>query len=570
MNIDTYATYFPTSLDNENLSRYHQNLRLWVAANSAEDIDTHPGSVVGDLILGASSIVNAGVDTALSNFTDDLDLANPAAGKIFNCDFVGKYLENFSTSNYTDISSSGTIRLVFNTAEFREIDRGIQFAFNSQVFMPRVYKEGPIRILPPGQLRDPNKNDVVLTGINNRFFADISVYSMDDAGVGNLAQFSVSEQITGLIEAYAIGAFWVKSQTNSLPDLANKTRITAVSANATNRSGLVRLVRQEFPEVTAVSPVISSDVEMARQVVNPIGIPSPKIDLYVKTTMYGTEFKEAVRLNLDQATNTYFGEISLSETPLIIDSIFFTDLEDNKLNFSSYFLSTKESLPALSAAGSSNFKVWVNVEQELMANGSPLRPPLRDAVTGERYQLFEVVYRADPGVKIIEEFFSSPDTKPIGVDIVVKSFVPIDFSALYVNHSRRRGVKIDQAKASAEILAYLQGVSWPDSYSDASIIDSMFYAGASNVFKIEASSVLRVSPCSHVLFSAPQTAQEALDNGIAAPTFNINGSNNFGFTARDSNSNFAENLHYATGPRNLSFMLDKSKILFREVGNNVL
>jgi hypothetical protein len=570
MSIDTFSTYFPATLDNTDLSRYHQNLRLWVAANSTEDIDTHPGSVVGDLIVGSSSIINAGLDTALSNFASDLDLANPAAGKIYNCEFVSKYLENFSTSNYTDITSSGIIRLVFTTPTFKQVDRSLQFKQGNQIFMPRVYKEGSIRILPPGQKRDPNRNDLVLTGINNRFYVDMSVYSMDESTVENLDTFELSELIPDIVEAYAVGTFWTREQTNSLQDLANKTRVTAVSANSTNRSGLVRLVRQEFPEVTAVSPVVSSDREMARQSVNPLGIPEPKIDLYVKTALYGTILKEPVRLNYDAATNSYFGEIILTENPLVLDTVFFADIEDQSLDFKSYFYSTNSKMPKLSAAGSSNFRMWLHVPAKMMANGAPLLEPVRDLTTNQLYQVFEVTYRADPGIRIIEDFFSSPDTKPIGVDLAVKSFVPIDFTALYINHARKRGVRLDQAKASSEILTYLQNVSWPDSYSDASIIDSMFYAGASNVFKIESDATLRVCPCMYVLSEEPTSIASLSSISQEVPNFIVTGSNNFALSVSDDNSNFEENLHYATGPRNISFLLDRSNILFREVGNNVL
>jgi hypothetical protein len=570
MSIDTFSTYFPTTLDNLDLVRYHQNLRLWVAANSTEEVDTHPGSVVGDLIVGSSSIINAGLDAALTNFTSDLDLANPASGKIYNCEFVSKYLENFSTSNYTDITSSGVIRLVFTTPTFKQVDRSIQFRSGTQIFMPRVYKEGAIRILPPGQKRDPNRNDVVLTGINNRFYVDISVYSMDESTVENLDTFELSELIPDIVEAYAVGTFWTRAQTNSIQDLANKTRVTAVSANSTNRSGLVRLVRQEFPEVTAVSPVISSDVEMARQSVNPLGLPEPKVDLYVKTALYGSALKEPIRLDYDVTTNSYFGEVIFTETPLAIDAVFFADIEDQNLEFKSYFYSTNSKMPKLSAAGSSNFRVWLHVTPKIMANGAPLLPPLRDTATNQLYQVFEVTYRADPGIKIIEDFFSSPDTKPIGVDLVVKSFVPIDFTALYINHSRKRGVRLDQSKASSEILTYLQNVSWPESYSDASIIDSMFYSGASNVFKIESDAVLRLCPCTHVLNEVPSTVSALESISQEVPTFIITGSNNFAISVSDTNPDFEENMHYATGPRNISFLLDRSSILFREVGNNVL
>lgn len=572
MNINTFSTYYPNVLDNNNLAAYHENLRLWLAANATQDIDTKPGSVVGDLILGSESIINAALDQALSNFTSDLDLANPASGIIYNCDFVGKYLENFSTTNYTEINSSGTIRLIFTDSLYRTIDRGTQFRVNNQIFLPRVYKEGNIRILSPGQTKNDLYNDYLLTGLGNRFYVDIPVYSMEQATVTNLENFEISEIVTGLIEIYAVGDFWSKSSTASIQELAAKTRVTAVSSNATTRSGLVRLVRQEFPDVKAVSPVVGGDYEMTRQSVNPLGLPSPVVDLYVKTPLYGTEMKEPVRLNFDDANQCYFGEIVLQDTPLKIKSVAFSDLEETLLEFNSYFYSSDPTSPALSAYGTSNNRIWIKIPVPKNSSGIAILPPVVDTGSNIFYQIFEITYVCDPGLKIIEDFFTAPDTKPIGVDIKVKLFRPIDFTALFINHSRKRGVKLNQAKAREEIALYLQTISWPESYSDATIIDSMFYAGASNVFKVESEAELLVGPCDYLIRQVPSSIAYVNDtNNIEEiPKFRITGSNSFAYKTKDIDSNFEDNMHYSTGPRNISFLLNSNQILFREVGNNVV
>lgn len=572
MNINTFATYFPNTLDTENLSAYNENLRLWLAANHETELDTKPGSVIGDLVVNSESIINAALDQALSNFTSDLDLANPASGVIYNCDFVGKYVENFSTTSYTDISSSGTIRLIFSDDSYRVIDRGTQFRNNGQIFVPRVYKDGNLRILSPGQTKSYDTNDYVLTGIGSRFYVDIPVYSMEGAEVANLDTFEISELVTGLVEIYAVGDFWSKSTTNSIQELANRTRVTAVSANATTRSGLVRLVRQEFPEMLAVSPVLVGDYEMTRQSVNPLGLPSPVVDLYIKTPTYGTVLKEPIRLNFDETTQSYFGELLLQDSPLKINSLAFSDNSLETLEFTSYFLSDADNLPALSAYGTTKNRIWVNVPVPLNSSGTAILPPVLDPVTNLFYQIFEVTYTADPGLRIVEDFFASPDTKPVGIDLVVRSFLPIDFTALYVNHARKRGVKINQAKARSEITSYLQTISWPDTYSDASIIDSMFYSGASNVFKIEADAELLVGPCDYLLREVPADASFVLDenNITEIPKFRITGSNNFGYVSKDTEPDFEINTHYATGPRNISFLINNNQILFREVGNNVV
>jgi hypothetical protein len=568
--INLYTTYLDSEITREELAASHEKLRNWISVNFDTELDTRPGSVFGDLNINPEAFIQASSEKALTNFCSDLDLANAANGKIFNCDFVSSYLENFASKNFSDITSSGTIRLVFSDPSYREIDKGLQFRILNQVFLPRVYSDGPIKILSPGQTPEVGSNDFVLYGLGERFFTDISVYSMDVSNVTSLQQFEVSEKITGLTSAYAIGDFWSASTSNSLPDIASKTRITAVSANASSRSGLVKMIKQEFPDINSVSPVLPIDYEMARQTVNPIGLTTPKVDLFVRTPLYGTTFKQPFRLYLDQTSDCYFGEINFIDPPLKIDSINFADLTGGNLLFEDYILSADPNLPALSCVGSRYSRIWVKIPTPKDASGIPILQPIPDEEQNTFYQNFEVTYRTDPGLKVIDKFLTSPDTKPIGVDIVVKMFTPLDFNALYISYSRRRGVKLDQAKASTEISQYLSTIAWPDSYSDASIIDSMFYSGASNVFRIDADADLLISPTRYLLRTTPLNAAAATANRQEIPSFKIQNSANFTLQTRDNNTEFEENFLYATGPRNISFLISTDKILFRETGSNVL
>jgi hypothetical protein len=568
--INLYTTYLDGEVSREELAAAHEKLRNWISANFDANLDTRPGSVFGDLNLNPEAFIQATSEKALTNFCSDLDLANAASGKIYNCDFVSAYVQNFSSRTYTEITSSGTIRLVFTDSNYREIDKGLQFRSGEQIFLPRVYSDGPIKILPPGQTPEAGSNDFVLYGLGDRFFTEISVYSMDAAEIANLEEFEVSENITGLVSVYAVGDFWSASTSNSLPDVANKTRITAISANATSRSGLVRLIQQEFPDTLSISPVLSGDYEMAQQVINPLGLTIPKIDLYVRTPLYGTTFKQPFKLYLDETDNSYFGEVNFIDPPLKIDSVNFADLTGGNLTFEDYIVSSNVNLPALSCVGSKYSRIFIRIPVPKDSTGAPLLPSLPDDVNGGFYQNFEVTYRTDPGMKVIDNFLSSPDTKPVGVDIVVKMFHPIDFSALYVNYARRRGVKLNQAKASTEINQYLSAIAWPDTYSDAQIIDSMFYAGASNVYKIESDAKLLVAPTQYLLREIPEDANDAKTNKELIPVAQIQSSYNFGSKSRDENPDFETNMHYATGPKNISFLIDSTKILFRENGTNVL
>lgn len=568
--INLYTTYLDSNVSTEELAAAHEKLRNWISVNFDANLDTRPGSVFGDLNINPEAFIQATSEKALTNFCSDLDLANAASGKIFNCDFVASYLENFSSKNFSDITSSGTIRLVFSDPSYREIDKGLQFKSANQIFLPRVYSDGPIKILAPGQTSESGSNDFVLYGLGERFFTDVSVYSMDPASVENLEQFETSEKITGLTSAFAVGDFWSASTSSSLPDIASKTRITAVSANATSRSGLVKMIKQEFPDINSVSPVLPKDFEMARKTINPIGLTIPKVDLFVRTPLYGTTFKQPFKLYLDQTSNCYFGEINFIDPPLKIDSINFADLTGGNLEFEDYILSSNPNLPALSCVGSKYSRIWVKIPVPKDIDGIPLLQPIPDEDQNEFYQNFEVTYRTDPGLKVIDNFLSSPDTKPIDIDIVVKMFIPIDFTAMFISYARRRGVKLDQAKAATEINQYLSTISWPDTYSDASIIDSMFYAGASNVFRIDADADLRISPTKYLLREEPSSAASAVANRQEIPTTKIQNSYNFGLYSMDSTPDFEENLHYATGPRNISFLISTDKILFRESGTNVL
>ena len=97
-------------------------------------LDMRPNSVFGDLLLSPSAFQWGSAETAMSRFMSDLDLANVAAGTIYSCDFVTKFLANFAPTDAVYIQSTGMLRLTFSTGAAVTLDRGIQFLFGTDIF----------------------------------------------------------------------------------------------------------------------------------------------------------------------------------------------------------------------------------------------------------------------------------------------------------------------------------------------------------------------------------------------------------------------------------------------------
>ena len=103
-------------------------------------VDMRPNSVFGDLVLSPLSHILAAFETGTSRMFSDLDLSNVAAGTIYNCDFVKKYLDNFGQGQVYEYPSTGVVQLQFSSPDPKLVDAGSKFLFEGDNGIDYIYE----------------------------------------------------------------------------------------------------------------------------------------------------------------------------------------------------------------------------------------------------------------------------------------------------------------------------------------------------------------------------------------------------------------------------------------------
>jgi hypothetical protein len=566
--MDIIDTYFPEPSDVQldRLVSMRARVAAWLAKQDPT-LDTRPGSVFGDLMVQPSAAMLASIEQGLENVLSDFALENVAAGTIYNCPFVAQYLRNFVPDDVEANVASGYLRLVFDAEVDIELDKGMTFISPSdEEFAVRVYNTGPIKILPVNNVAEPNTNSFILRQTSiTRYFVDIPVYGSAVIAVPKGSTFATSDDVPNLVSVTAIADFYLPPSSVGLVNKAKKatTAFHAISLNT--RAGVVRAVSREFPDVEYVSPVLAGDYEMMRGVENIFGINPPTADIYVRSSLYGSVFKEVVRLVYFEADDVYMAAFSPAHVPLKFTQVEYTGNPDSPLTFSSYCRSTSTEFPMLSAAFSDNMEYWIKVPMPRDAlTNNPLVPP---AFTddGEGYQYFEVSYMSDPVYEGVKDFIMSDDNRPMGVSINVRLPDPLIFTQLLIGYTRKKGTIFNKSKAVTEIGELFARFSPTESYSDSKVIDSMFYSGATTVTSIQSSANACVAPADYYVLEGSIGEPDDLDDlSVLVDAPFIASSTYFLSPFKDNNPDFEENLRYAYGPRNAAFILDPANIKFSE------
>ena len=540
------------------------------------DTDMSPGSVFGDNFVDPVSYYMAAQEVAMGRYMSDLDLENVSQGIIFNCDFVEKYLGNFVDSHNNWLQASGVLRLVFNEDKAYTLDRGIRFRTGvndlTNNFSIRLPFEGDYQILPTTGELTPGTNNKKLSEIGvNTFVVDLPVTG--DMGTPLLSggTLTVNHIIPELVSITALYDFFDASEALTLPVLAQRSRQTYYSKGLTSRGNASSLIRKEFPGVVGVSPVLSGDNIMLRTAANLFGVYDGGMDLYVKSK--GFTFKETSTIKLVYSDydagvpgvgKSFKGLLELPGTPYYVDSVVWEDDPLVVLDYDFVTASKDASrAPMLTAADSNLDKTYINVQ--MPNNGTDLIDTQVDG-DGKEYALFQITYRMDPLLSGISDFVQGPDTAPIGVDVLVKGFVPIVIHDLTVNYRKDSGRSFNRTKAREEILNYLTTLAHPETITLSRIADTMFYAGASDVVSVDVDAdihwalgtkVSSVEKSSTDLLEADTVTvvREAVDSldlmkttvidpnlGAAGENFKAGSVRNFCYVIDPENINFSEEL----------------------------
>ena len=579
---DFVNLYFPSvdELTESQIQSARRRAEIFIKQFDSE-VDTRPNTPFGDLHLNNLARFLAAMEIAHGRFMSDLDLEQIAAGTIYNCDFVKKYLRNFAVYDQETLSSSGVVRLTFCVDAAVTIDRRARYQFGDDVFELRLPNTGPLEVLPVGSSPPTNTNVRVLTQIDeDRYAIDVGVKGVMTAQVSEGDAGTTDYPLNDLTGIAALYDFEFGTPPSSLSTLASKARETFYPASLTTVGGTRNYLKREFPDLRAASPVISGDTEMIRDMSQPLGLGAGYLDVHVQSVGHAGTDQHYVTLQYysEQGGNPvdrYIGELDLVEPPQRIISIVSAADADIPLGLDTDAVeiiseSTDQSnAPLAQAAYSVNEKLWIAIDMPRTELGASRLTNDIDLDTGAETHKFLITYQTDPMVRVVDEDVESRTVKPIGVNVLVRGMVPVIIEDMIITYTRSAGVTMKLDAAKKEIFNYFRGLGYPNLYSDSRIIDAMYYAGADDVVSIQTTARVQWSVAKWFLTTPGTNSPEddisvTLANSVAAPAITIATSNSLIPTYQDEDLGLSSQTYVSVGPRNVGYIMDLASIRFSE------
>lgn len=559
--IDFVATYMPAyaELTRDEVLDARERIEGYMKVGFP-DIETSPSSVTGDLLVTPQAYTLAALEMGMDRFMSDLDLGNVAAGVIFNCDFVERYLGNFSVYPSAGLRASGVARLVFNTNRDYELDRGMRFSFGQAVFSIHLPFHGPFVIHRVGGSVQPDENGTVLHDAGDGlFFADVPV-------VGNSGAASVAAGTSGLINrtdipelgaVTALSQFDPGEETYTLPQLAERARDTVYAASLNTRMGAIQYVKAACPFVESVHAVRNGDHEMTRTFDAATGTVAGCLDLYVRSKSYSFTEEQRLKLYYDEEHDDFRGEFPYTGQIYHFESITegnLPDVEDLPHTITSYN-DAHAGLGPL-AAYTVHEKLRIAVDKAVDSNGNILYTQYTDE-DGRVYAVFTVRYQTDPMFRAINNAVSNSDYAPVNTSILVRGFIPVVISRFEVVYVKQRGVVPLLDEARDRIKAYMAALGSGDAYSDAEVARIMGEAGVKYVKTVNVVAKVQWSVADRIL-GTDDTTEEAVP---AMPVVMSSSGLRVTYPARGA----SRTGRYACTPRNIRYYFLEGALSFKEV-----
>lgn len=494
------------------------------------DLDVASNSVFGNLIAEPLAFIIVNLEEASRRMFSDLQLANVAAGEIYNCDFVKEYLKNFGLTPDNAVPVYGVVRLNFNSDQNYTIDRGTTLLVDGgeSIFYFIAPKQGHIQIGETTSSPQSGNWYQLSQFDENTWYVDIPVVGPEGSEVDLNTEFLIDVEIEELDSVVAITDFDNGLLPEDVPTLAKLAQKRFYSATLATRGGAVSFVHRQFPNVLATSPVQSGDVEMQRDKSNILGISDGRVDLHIRSVLDLPE--GLIQPDLDFTGSTYEGELSFQHIPSFITRVVERGT-DTPVTYSLIGESTDNDRARDASAGFTEFEKF-----EIIISSSD--PDLK----------FDVFYLFDPTVKVLSEIVKTPETDPV-IDSVVKPFHTCFVDEIKVKYRRKVGKRVDKTLATEEIFKYINSLGYPELYEESAITDIMLYAGAIGVKDIEVTAEIY----------STLADQYELENG-ATVSVNSKSTNDLRDDDLDNGSIFSY-----TGNRNIGFILPMSNIVLEEV-----
>lgn len=587
---DFIAKYFPelSSIDAVKLKDTRERIIAYMASGYP-DLDMSQNSVFGDLVITPFAHLLAAHEEAMGRFMSDLDMENVANGIIYNCDFVRAYLGNFAVVDRANLHSTGVIRIITCADKEITIDRRTRYSFGTDnTFYLKLPHPGHFVIKPTDSSVSPNTNGRVLKQLDLTTWAvDIGVVGTmngDPVLKGSAGATDVPDvDITGIV---AVIDFTKGIPETSLPVLAEKTRTTFYSATLNTRNGARHFLSKEFPSLVSSSPVINNDDEQMREVVSALGIAEGKVDLFVMSNGFSNIDSQTVRMPLynpvpsEGNPSRFIIQMNFLNPPCFIDSIVSAtqptiDLGFKDVDPNTYIISRSSNFakaPLLQCA-------YSKYEDYFLCINMPLDDdtPLLTTIVGEggvQFHDFTINYRSDPMVPVIADTVESQNVAPVGIDVLTKGFIVVVIKKLTISYVKTPGVTMALDTARNEIFNYFRTLVYNKVYSSSRIIDSMYYAGATEIISIVPDAYVQWTVADKI---CPNTfvgdnedfitdwADVLADHALSPPVNTITTSADLNISYVDPDIGTSDETYACIGKRNVCYLLDKANIVFTEV-----
>lgn len=584
-NLDFIKNYFPARADISASDIQSARLRIVnYLRRERPTLDMRPNTPFGDLWITPAAEYLAALEIAVARMQSDLDLEQVAKGNIYNCDFVERFLKNFAAIPLASLPATGVVRLLFSKDQEYELDQSLRFSFiedNISQFSMRLPHAGPLLLRPVAAPIDSryNQYNLVQVGVDS-FGVDIPVTGfMTEPVTAGLSGRS-SQVVTCLESITAVIDFDDGIPEDNLSKIAERTREAFHAMTLSSRNGTLNFIMQQFPDVYSVSPVLAGDDEMVRDAFNPLGLHVGGMDVYVRSKHALLEVTQRVKIPYydvqeGDANDVFVAKVDFLHPPHRIESI--TWAENPSINLGNrgsdiriFSRSAEPTVaPGLLCAFSPLEELYVSIKMPRTAGNLPLISNSFDA-TDQAYAYFDITYITDPLLVPVYDHVTAEDVRPTGSRVHVRGFNLISFTSLIINYRRRAGTTINLTAAKAEIAAFMAsrgGPAFP--YSDAPIIDSMFYAGAFQTVSIESNAKVLWTPADICLLDDATlptvNVETAASEGLLPQDIAIMSSSDFSPVWADPNLGGPESLFAKIGNRNTAFLLLEDAITFREV-----
>lgn len=476
------------------------------------DVDLSPGTPTGDFVVTPLAAYRAAAEIANSRLMSDLDLANVADGLIYSCEFVRAYLGNFAVYDVDNLRSCGLVRLTFTSPLARSIPRTIRFRFNtSDEWSLRLVTPDAteIRVLAAGSAHDGQPDTYVMAQTTvNTWAVDLPVDGFLSAPIEAGTTGSATEVTEDLVGIAASIKFLSGLPSASLSDLARMARKVAYSLTAGSRASLRSLVYRSWPESNMVSPIVPGDQEMQRTAPgSAMALQAPAIDLYFRSERDMTRVTQFVRLDYVDAVGApaakaFRGALTLLHRPTRITSVEWSGATATSLVTSStvFSRSDREDLYGSLHCGSRFESLFLEVTPALDEFDTPLIPLSQEG--DNQYAVFAVTYDCDPLLATLASTLESPEYRPAGVDVLVKSGPLVLVEDMEIVYTKQQGVKTTLSVARDRIVEYLRKAGHPDDFRVTALYDIVRNAGAHAVISLSAAGSISVSAASRLFRSS--------------------------------------------------------------------